>query len=220
MNLMFASLAGPVGVLVLFFTNCGQPRSAPSFAEGMPLAGTSKGWRVLTPNTSQVVILQEGADGIARKAYFVEMAGIAYPDDLVLPPSFTTVALAAGGKRLDCNDGSGKQLSFSIDAEYRTGPPMTLGAKGLSELNDDAGWDLGKVGDYHGSGWELLGRIQVKNPGPEPEPGLCASGGPGATDCSQSWSGSSCSVSCGGGYYACCYQAASGSARCQCLPNK
>ncbi|MEH0007561.1 MAG: hypothetical protein V6Z82_02430 [Flavobacteriales bacterium] len=45
--------------------------------------------------------------------------------------------------------------------------------------------------------------------------GSCDSGGAGATSCS-SWSGSmgGCSISCGGGYYACCSSGFSNSCRC------
>jgi hypothetical protein len=44
----------------------------------------------------------------------------------------------------------------------------------------------------------------------------CSSGGRGATSCSVTNNGSSCSVSCSSGYYACCSQ---GGPNCYCYPN-
>ena len=52
-------------------------------------------------------------------------------------------------------------------------------------------------------------------------------GGPGATSCSSSWTivilgqtfTGSCDVTCGSGYYACCYDNAKDGHRCSCFPN-
>jgi hypothetical protein len=47
---------------------------------------------------------------------------------------------------------------------------------------------------------------------------LCDSGGPGATSCSVSSSGSNCSANCGTGYYACCINGSAGvAAKCRCI---
>lgn len=51
----------------------------------------------------------------------------------------------------------------------------------------------------------------------------CTSGGVGSTSCEGEWTvlgvSTSCSVTCGSGYYACCYLSAGVEARCVCKSN-
>ncbi len=193
-----------------------RPHANPSENTGPSLVTS---WKVRTPNPSHVLVFLQDQGTIAHKLFFVELGKAGMPAGIGLPAAFVSATLSAGGKQLDCADDKGKIWSFVIDGATSVGEKVVLAAKGLSEMNDTAGWDLSKSNGFSGSGWDLAGSLQVMNPGPDPAPrvGGCASGGPGSTNCSQTVSGMSCNVGCGGGFYSCCYQNASGSPRCRCV---
>lgn len=117
--------------------------------------------------------------------------------------------------------GSGKPIArFSTrDNPQSTRGELVYHVNGISKLTDRGGFDAGalktsaateafdaansvRMNRAHGS--EKIGGGDgggKTHPGPN-----CSSGGPGATSCSSggSGTGSSCTVTCGSGYYACC----------------
>ena len=176
-------------------------------------------WEVLVPDPSHLLIFHKDQGTISHELLFVEFGRSGVPAGIDLPTSFVSATLVPGGKQLDCTDDKGKAWSYVIDGATSLEQKVVLAVKGLSELNDPNGWDLSKSTSTSGSGWDVAGLLQVRDPAPDPAPavGGCASGGPGSTNCSQTVNGMNCSVGCGSGYYSCCYMNASGSPRCRCV---
>lgn len=181
--------------------------------------GNTTVWHVFVPNSSHVVMLEsaEGND-IAYRAVVADLGDRVLPSGLSIPNKYDAVALNEGRTEATCTAPGGVRWTYKLDAATTTTPDIVIGIIGLSDLYSEDGWSVSTAAAFgSGSAWELLSRSRVRNPGPEPTHDLCGSGGPGSTSCSQSWGGSSCSVTCGSTYHACCFQAANGDPRCTCV---
>lgn len=209
-------LVSLVSVTVADCSDGAVSRTKPTEERGANLAPN---WEVLAPNPSHLLIFYRDQGTIAHKLFFVEFGKSGVPAGIDPPTSFVSAILVPGGKQLNCTDDKGRIWSFVIDGETNLEKEVVLAVKGLSELNDADGWDLSKPTSTSGSGWDVAGLLQVRDPAPDPAPavGGCASGGPGSTNCSQTVNGMNCSVGCGSGYYSCCYMNVSGSPRCRCV---
>lgn len=216
------SLIGPacLAFCTAFLFSCANRESlAAEASTGAMPKGNTTVWHVFVPNSSNVLMLEsaEGND-IAFRAVVADLGEEALPSGLSVPNKYDAVALNEAKNEATCTAPGGMRWTYKLDAAAITAPDIVIGIIGLSYLDDGDGWSVTTAAAFgSGSAWELLSRSRVRNPGPAPTHEACGSGGPGSTSCSQSWNGSSCSVSCGSGHHACCYQASSGSPHCRCV---
>lgn len=144
----------------LVLASCAKETAPRSTVSTPRFSKSTTEWLVFVPNRSHVVMFETVPNsGISYRVVVSGLGEASLPQDLDMPEAFSSVQLSGSPSEALCLKENSTPWLFKLDATTSTFSDIVIGVKGLSELSDEHGWDLGVVANLSpDNAWDLIYR--------------------------------------------------------------